>query len=463
METDHKQVNREFFCSLDEDLVVSTELSCANQTNPLLNRSSFGSSESYMRQLLTRIKDPTNNWYFGNLICEDGQSVSVPLPMLCLAWPSLDLVVKEAMGSCCCCGMSDVAVSIPCSYETGLLVREMILSDDIPKFSCREVSDVLRFLDDSFLGLRNDNQANLDKEDKDFDIVIIEESFDDEDWDQDENLNVFTVPRIYQQLNQPSHCSSSCGNDCEKIVQSWTNEKIQVLRGLFSSDKIIERKSKLLSHLISQGNIGSSKESYIIYGHKFCLNYLSLMTKISEYILKTVLEDYWSGIKIYEHGNKGVVKQHTAATMGFIVWFKQFLFLYGQSAPDEQVTILSYWLNGKVLFAMYEAEAPKPHVKQATFYSHMKAHFGPNRIDKTLPCVRISAYSSHSVCDICVALKTNQKLCQNEAELQLARSLRNQHKDDFGMARKSVESIRQSAIDFPSDNIFIQCDGNHCL
>ena len=455
--------NGEFFCSLDEDVVVSTKPSCENKT---FSASSFQSSEAYVKQLLSRIKDPIMTSYSGNLICDDGQSVSVPLKLLCLAWPSLDLFVKESVGSCKCCGMSDVAISIPCSFETGLLVREMIFSDKVPMFSCSEVADVLSFFDDTFLGLSGDNQVNVDKEDGDQETVIIEEeeSFDDDDegFAQHENLNVFTMPMVCQQLNQPSHCSSSCRNDCDKIVQGWTSENIQVLTGLFSSDKLVERKNKLLAHLISQGNVGSSTESYIIFSHKFCLNYLSFVANVSEYILKTVLCDFRSGYKFYEHGNKGLVKQFSTATMGFIVWFKQFLYLYGQSSPDEMITILAYWLNGKVLFAMYEAEAPKPHVKLATFYSHLKTHFGPSRIDKTLPCVRISAYSSHSVCDICVALQTNQKLCKNEAELQLARALRNQHKDDFGRARKVVESIRQSAIDFPSDNIFIQCDGNYC-
>ena len=83
--------------------------------------------------------------------------------------------------------------------------------------------------------------------------------------------------------------------------------------------------------------------------------------------------------------------------------------------------------------------------------------------NKTLPCVRISAYSSHSVCDLCIALNGNQKMCKNEAELSMSTSLRNQHRMDVGMTRKAVESIRQSAIDFSEDNLFIQCDGNYCL
>lgn len=58
-----------------------------------------------------------------------------------------------------------------------------------------------------------------------------------------------------------------------------------------------------------------------------------------------------------------------------------------------------------------------------------------------------------------MALNANQKLCKTEAELNMAKSLRNQHRMDFVMARKTIESIKQSAISFPEDNLFIQCDG----
>ena len=50
-------------------------------------------------------------------------------------------------------------------------------------------------------------------------------------------------------------------------------------------------------------------------------------------------------------------------------------------------------------------------------------------------------------------------MCKTEAELSLVKGLRNQHKLDFGMARKSVENIKQSALNFPGDNLFIQVDG----
>ena len=90
---------------------------------------------------------------------------------------------------------------------------------------------------------------------------------------------------------------------------------------------------------------------------------------------------------------------------------------------------------------------------------HILTYFGPKRVDKSLPCHRISAYSSHSVCDLCVALNAHRKLSKTQAELSLANALFNQHKMDFGMARRSVEEVRQNAIDFPHDVVFIQCDG----
>ena len=71
----------------------------------------------------------------------------------------------------------------------------------------------------------------------------------------------------------------------------------------------------------------------------------------------------------------------------------------------------------------------------------------------------LSAYTSHSVCDLCVAINAHRKSSKTQAELSLANALFNQHKMDFGMARRSVEEVRQNAIDFPHDVVFIQCDG----
>ena len=127
--------------------------------------------------------------------------------------------------------------------------------------------------------------------------------------------------------------------------------------------------------------------------------------------------------------------------------------------PNKRGIVLSYWLKGKTLYNMYTEEAPAPHISLSTFYKHLKTYFGPRRVDPSLPQVTISKYSSHSVCSVCVALNMNQKLCKSEAELNMVKSLRNQHKLDVGEARRAVEAKRQLAIDFPDDYLFLQFDG----
>ena len=68
-------------------------------------------------------------------------------------------------------------------------------------------------------------------------------------------------------------------------------------------------------------------------------------------------------------------------------------------------------------------------------------------------------FSFNSVCDVCVALNTNQRECKTEAELKVAKSLRNQHRMDFGLARRAIDELKQSAITFPEDNLYLQIDG----
>ena len=167
-----------------------------------------------------------------------------------------------------------------------------------------------------------------------------------------------------------------------------------------NSDKFVQIRIELMNHLVAQSNVGVGTFNYYIFGHEFCIKFLSSATQISEYILRSVLEDYASGIRTYEHLSKGVMTQQSLATTQFICWFKQFVHIYGQSAPDDNVTVLAHWLKKAALFKIYKEEAIVPHVAQATFYQHMKTYFGPRRIDKTLPCVRISKYTTHSVCDI---------------------------------------------------------------
>ena len=108
------------------------------------------------------------------------------------------------------------------------------------------------------------------------------------------------------------------------------------------------------------------------------------------------------------------------------------------------------------MYKIYLKEVPKPRVALRTFYKHMETYFGPRRIDLNLPRVRISQYSSHSVCDTCVALNTKRKECTTEAELNLIKGLINQHQLEFSSARQAVERIKQKSLNFPTEHIYIQ-------
>ena len=450
---------REFFSLIDTDLSTG-------QTFDSSDLSHFGSSsesKGYIQHLLECIERESSLHASANFVCEEGKVVSLPIPVLGLAWPGLATAVRETL----CCS-SDVTIFVPCEEKTMLNLKEMIFGGLTSELNTRSESLLLRFLSRVGLNLNTDRhftEEGFDLEDPE--TFFIEESFDDEYQVEDEKQEIeessiehFWPRKVAMKpVSCVGFCSTSCTHDCQKLTKTWSDDDIQIVKNIFRSEKVSTAKIKMLRHLEVQGNVGSSTDGYVILGQEFCLKFLSHLTGSSVYLLRTVLEDYWRGVIRYEHGNKGMIKNVQDGTMNFIVWFKSFLSLYGQSAPDDQVTVLNYWLKGKVLYKMFMEEAPKPHIRLTTFYQHLKKYFGPKRIDQTLPCHRISKYSSHSICDVCVALNANQKLCKTEAELNMTKALRNQHKIDFGMARRTVESLRQSAIDFPNDSLFIQLDG----
>ena len=250
------------------------------------------------------------------------------------------------------------------------------------------------------------------------------------------------------------YCSKYCNRKCGVVFDAFKEGDKFRIQTMFSSEKYLDAKRKLLAHLISQHDCGLNMDSYWINNHSFCLPFLCKETGISVFLLKSVLSDFWSGIRIYSHGNAGVVKIKASTSM-FIAWVKQFCDSYGQSAPDEDVTVLSHWLSKKVLYDMYLEETVGPHLAQSTFYEHFKSYFGPNRVDRSLPQVRISKYSSHSVCNICTALNSNKRQSRSESELKIAQEKINNHRIVFGGARRKVDEIIQSAQSFPSDNLGI--------
>ena len=258
------------------------------------------------------------------------------------------------------------------------------------------------------------------------------------------------IPLI--ELSESGICSKNCGGQCGQVYRSFTeNEKLR-MQTMFKSEKSLDTKRKLLAHLQCQLDCGLNTDGYHLINHTFCCTFLEYQINISKFILNSVLNDFWKGYKFYDHGNAGVMKTKASTSM-FIAWLKQFSESYGQYAPDSNITVLSYWLNKKVLYDMYIDETVGPHLKPSTFYESFKTFFGPNRQDKSLPQVRISKYSSHSICNICTALNTNKRQSQSEAELKIAQDKINHHKLIFGDARRKVDEIIQSALSFPADNL----------
>ena len=290
---------------------------------------------------------------------------------------------------------------------------------------------------------------------------IISPKYDDSEEDEEESTvqaddacQVFSAPRVTFQVTEKSssRCGKFCHAYCQTVYESWNPIQKVNLKALFEGDRSMDVKTSLLSHLRSQETHGLSTDGYHINRHTFCCSFLAYITGRSFFILKSVLEDFWRGVKIYEHGNAGIVKVKPASSV-FIAWMKEFGECFGQAAPDENVTILSYWLSKKVLFDMYLNETVGPHLRQSTFYENFKTFFGPNRQDKSLPQIRISKFSSHSICNICAALNTSRRQSKNETELKIAKDKINHHKMTFGQARRKVDEIIQSAITFPSDNL----------
>ena len=270
--------------------------------------------------------------------------------------------------------------------------------------------------------------------------------------------NFLDTPVSYNcDIENQKCCSKFCTHECIITMETWTCEQRMEVKTMFKSEKSsCETKNNLLRHLKSQSNIGSTTDTYRVYGQSFCLKFFSNLTNISEYILKSVLIDFWKGYSEYTHGNKGKMKQLTTAQINFICWLKQFAESYGQCSPETNTIVLSYWLNKQFLFNLYKDETCGPHLSQAAFYQNFKTRFSFNRVDKSLPHVVISKNSSHSICNQCVALNNNRRQAKTEAELQLARDLENQHKVVFGDARRAIQEIKQTAFSFPEDNLFIQ-------
>ena len=255
-----------------------------------------------------------------------------------------------------------------------------------------------------------------------------------------------------------SKCSPKCKNTCSEKINVLDKDDLESLKSAVKGDTFAITKNKLLSHLRSQSNFGLETTEYMFKGHTFCTQSFSHLVHISEYILKKILRDFKHDARQYIHGNSSSSRESTAAVK-FTIWMKLFSQLYGQAAPDECTTVLPSWLTKASLFKIYLKESTAPFVKRSSFYKLFKQKFGHARVDRTLPHVRISKYSTHSQCSQCVALSSYQKTCKTKLEFELCKRLQFKHREQFGHARRRITELQGLAERNPSDHVFISLDG----
>ena len=214
-------------------------------------------------------------------------------------------------------------------------------------------------------------------------------------------------------------------------------------------------KQMLLDHLIKQEEMGLPTHGFQLYGQFFCKKSFVQISGVSEYIINEALKAFEFGQTSFIHGNE-VGMRETDATFGFEIWMKLHAENYGNQAPDESTIVLPACFSQKDLFKHYQEEAPQPQIKSSTFYRLFKLKFGPHRLNKGLPHIRISSYSTHSKCDQCILLEKYQRTCKGEQNLQFAKSLKQSHKQTYQRAYQAIQERRHKALYDPENHIFIQ-------
>ena len=96
-----------------------------------------------------------------------------------------------------------------------------------------------------------------------------------------------------------------------------------------------EVKAALLNQLYSQQDLGMSTTGFCFAGKFLCHKAFCAVSEVSIYMVREVFQAFSVGQRKFVHGNVVGMKE-TAATIGFMCWFKQFASNYGNYAPDEK-------------------------------------------------------------------------------------------------------------------------------
>ena len=340
---------------------------------------------------------------------EDQQAISIS-----------DIIMNEAVGA---------------SFDSDNDVSDA--SDDSCQFKVAEECELAKNIMEA---LSKESEINLDKQN------VYDFTEDDED----------VVPSNVHKSNIAS-VTKCCSNMC---CQQALSKQVLTIMDEIMKKSGKEKKQFLLDHLIKQEEFDISTVGFQFFGRFFCRKSFSLVSGVSEYIVKEASKAFESGQVTFVHGNELGMRE-TESGLGFIIWMKRHAALYGNQAPDEDTLILSSCYSLTDLFLQYKLEAAGPQIQKSTFYRSFKRQFGPYRVNKSLPHIRISSYSKHSKCDRCILLDKYQRSCKRPEDFELARGLKQSHKQTYKMAYQAIQEKRCNALYDADNHIFIQ--GRFCF
>ena len=244
-----------------------------------------------------------------------------------------------------------------------------------------------------------------------------------------------------------------CDSMCNLV--EWPKVVLTRLKDINNKSSKLKLKQSLLDHLHNQSSLGVLTHGFLFSGYYFCRNGFCDVSGVSSYLVREVFKAFYQGQVKFVHGSE-IGFRETEATVNFTAWMKSFAHDFGNYSPDEELIVLSSCFTIKDIYDVYISQSPSPHIKRSYFYELFRVKFGPKRLDRTLPRLRISKFSKHSVCDQCLLLDRFQRSCKGEDQLAYSKSLKQAHRQDFVRARLAIEEHRQSALTDPENTLFLQ-------
>ena len=159
-----------------------------------------------------------------------------------------------------------------------------------------------------------------------------------------------------------------CQLKCKLNIENYDEFKTSIEKEFGELSKA-EGKKKLLQHIKSQENLGFLTDKVSWKGRYLCSRSFSELSKISRYLIQSVLSAHSTGVKELKHGNSGLLK-FSEKVDKFKVWVRSFLSKNSQSAPDSVVQVVNSWVTVDMMYKWYQKETVQPHLALKTFYAY---------------------------------------------------------------------------------------------